>query len=447
MPLAGVLGRVCNHPCEGMCKRGDVDEPIAICSLKRFISDREMKRAKMPPPTFLEKIKQERVAIVGAGPAGLNAAYHLGRRGYQVTIFESLPVAGGMLRVGIPDFRLPAAIVEYDVGFVKQHNVEIQLNQTLGKDFTVEGLFKQGYKAVFLALGAHANQKLDIPGEDAEGVVPGITYLRKVSLGEQVEKGQKVAVLGGGNVAIDAARTALRLGAREVTILYRRTRDEMPALPEEIEEAEDEGIRIDYLVAPTRIVTQNGHVSGLECIRMELGNYDESGRRRPVPIKRSEFMVDVDTLIPAIGYMPDLSSLPSNDGFTAGRGNTLQADPVTLATQVPGVFAGGDLVTGPSMVVEAMAQGYRGAVSVDRYLKGKDLYKDRAYQPVLRIDIPRIEMEGELTAATALRARMPQLGKKRRVRDFSEVNRGFTEKEAMREARRCLRCDLERKGE
>lgn len=447
MPLAGVLGRVCNHPCETMCKRGEVDEPIAICSLKRFISDREMKRAKMSPPTFLEKMKQERVAIVGAGPAGLNAAYHLGRRGYQVTIFEALPVPGGMLAVGIPNFRLPPETIEYDISFIKQHNVEIQLNKTLGKDFTLETLLKQGYKAVFLALGAHANQELKIPGENAEGVIPGITFLRKVNLGKPVEISQRVAVLGGGNVAIDAARAALRLGAKKVSILYRRTRDEMPALPEEIEEAEDEGIHIVYLVAPMRIITENGHVKGLECMRMELGDYDESGRRRPVPVKGSEFVADVETIIPAIGYMPDLSCLPSNDGFAPGKGGTLQVDAVTLATRVPGVFAGGDLVTGPSMVVEAMAQGYRGAVSIDRYLKGKDLYKGRAYQPVLRIDIPKIEMEGDLTAAAALRARMPQLGKKRRVRDFGEVSRGFTEKEAMREARRCLRCDLERKGE
>ncbi|MBP1732548.1 MAG: hydrogenase, partial [Deltaproteobacteria bacterium] len=251
MPLPGIIGRVCNHPCEKMCKRGELDEPIAICALKRYVTDWEIKSGKMPPPTFLERIKEERVAIVGSGPAGLNCAYHLGRRGYQVTILEALPVVGGMLAVGIPDFRLPPEIIEYDVRFIRQHNVDIQLNKALGKDFTVEELLGQGYKAVFLALGAHGNMALNIPGEDAEGVLPGVDFLRRVNLGDDVTVGEKVAVVGGGNVAIDAARMAVRLGAKEVSIVYRRTLEEMPANPEEVEEAEDEKIHMLYLLAPT----------------------------------------------------------------------------------------------------------------------------------------------------------------------------------------------------
>ena len=444
MPLAGVCGRVCNHPCENMCKRGEIDEPIAISSLKRFASDWELRTGKMTPPTFLEKPKAERVAVVGAGPAGLNAAYHLGRRGYPVTIFESLPVAGGMLAVGIPDYRLPRKNLENDIRFICQHNVEIKTGRSLGRDFTIDELLKEGYKAVFLAIGAHLNQKMGTPGEDGDGILPGIHFLRKVNLGEKVSVGEKVAVIGGGNVAIDAARTALRLGAKEVSIVYRRTRDEMPANDEEIEEAEHEKIKILYLVAPTRILAENGKVKGLECQRMELGAFDASGRRRPVPVKGSEFVLEVDMAIPAIGYMPDLSCLPQNDGFKTTRAGTLSVDPITLATHRPGVFAGGDVVTGPSTVVEAMASGYRAALSIDRYLRGKDLYKDRIYQAERRANVPKPEGEEGEATATKPRAGMPVMAVDRRVCTFEEVNFGFDEETAVREAKRCLRCDLER---
>ena len=444
MPLAGVCGRVCNHPCENMCKRGEIDEPIAISSLKRFASDWELQTGNMTPPTFLEKPKAERVAIVGAGPAGLNAAYHLGRRGYPVTIFESLPMAGGMLAVGIPDYRLPRKNLENDIRFICQHNVEIKTGRSFGKDFTIDELLKQGYKAVFLAIGAHLNQKMNTPGEDAVGVSPGISFLRRVNLGEKVKVGEKVAVIGGGNVAIDAARTALRLGAKEVCIVYRRTRDEMPANDEEIEEAEHEKIKILYLVAPIRILAENGKVKGLECQRMELGAFDSSGRRRPVPVKGSEFVLEVDMAIPAIGYMPDLSCLPQNDGFKTTKAGTLSVDPITLATHLPGVFAGGDVVTGPSTVVEAMASGYRAAVSIDRYLKGQDLYKDRFYQAERRADVPKAEAEEGEETTVKPRAGMPAMAEDHRVCTFEEVNLGFGEETAIREAKRCLRCDLER---
>jgi NADH-quinone oxidoreductase subunit F len=444
MPLAGVCGRVCNHPCENMCKRGEIDEPIAISSLKRFASDWELRTGNMTPPTFLEKPKTERVAIVGAGPAGLNAAYHLGRRGYPVTIFESLPMAGGMLAVGIPDYRLPRKNLENDIRFICQHNVEIKTGSVFGKDFTIDGLLKQGYRAVFLAIGAHLNQKMNTPGEDADGVIPGIAFLRRVNLGEKVEVGEKVAVIGGGNVAIDAARTALRLGAKEVSIVYRRTRDEMPANDEEIVEAEHEKIKILYLVAPTRVLAEKGRVKGLECQRMELGAYDTSGRRRPVPVKGSEFVLEVDMAIPAIGYMPDLSCLPQNDGFKTTKAGTLSVDPITLATHLPGIFAGGDAVTGPSTVVEAMASGYRAAVSIDRYLKGQDLYKDRFYQAERRADVPKAEAEEGEETTVKPRVEMPAMAADRRVCTFEEVNLGFDEETAIREAKRCLRCDLER---
>lgn len=443
MPLAGICGRVCTHPCENTCKRSEIDQPVAISSLKRFASDWELKQEKMAPPVFLEKPKTERVAVVGAGPAGLNAGYHLGRRGYAVTIFEALPVAGGMLAVGIPDYRLPRKVLENDIRFICQHRVEIQTGKALGKDFTIDELLKQGYKAVFLAVGAHLNQKMNVPGEEARGVFPGVDFLRRVNLGEKIEVGEKVAVIGGGNVAFDAARTALRMGARDVSIVYRRTRDEMPANDEEIEEAEHEKIKLLYLVAPTRIIAENGKVKGLECQRMELGDFDASGRRRPVPVKGSEFVMEVNAVIPAIGYVPDLSCLPQNDGFKTTKAGTLATDPVTLGTHLPGVFAGGDAVNGPSTVVEAMASGYRAALSIDKYLRGKDLYKDRAYEALRRADVPKVEQEEAGAETTKPRAKMPALAADRRVCTFEEVNLGFDEETAVREAKRCLRCDLE----
>ncbi|NWF93613.1 MAG: NADH-quinone oxidoreductase subunit NuoF [Syntrophaceae bacterium] len=443
MPLAAVCGRVCTHPCENMCKRGEIDQPIAIASLKRFASDWELSSGSMAPPVFLEKPKAERVAIVGAGPAGLNAAYHLGRRGYQVSIFEALPLPGGMLSVGIPEYRLPRRNLMNDIRFICQHHVEIKTGKALGKDFNIDDLFHQGYKAIFLAMGAHKNQRMSIPGEDGPGVLPGVDFLRRVNLGEKVEVGRRVAVIGGGNVAFDAARTALRLGAKEVSIVYRRTRDEMPANDEEIEEAEHEKIKLLYLIAPVEIVRENGRVRGLLCQRMELGDFDASGRRRPIPIKGSEFLMEVETVIPAIGYVPDLSCLPLDGGFKTTKAGTLQVDPITLATDLPGVFAGGDLVTGPSTVVEAMASGYRAAISIDKYLKGQDPRRDRAYQALRRVDVPKAE--GEEEAATSKpRAKMPAMDVNRRVCTFEEVNLGFDEETAVREAKRCLRCDLER---
>jgi len=437
MPLAGICGRVCNHPCEDMCKRGEIDEPLAIASLKRFASDWERNRNKLAPATFVEKMKEARVAIVGAGPGGLNAAYHLGRRGYRVTLFEALPLAGGMLAVGIPDYRLPREVLETDIRFICQHNVEIRTGQALGRDFTIEELFRQGFKAVFLALGAQRDQKLNIPDEEAEGVLPGIDFLRRVNLGEKIPLSGKVAVIGGGNVAFDAARTALRLGAEEVSIVYRRTRDEMPANEEEIAEAEHEKIKLLYLLAPTRVMTAKGRVSGLECQRMELGDFDAGGRRRPVPVKGSEFILGANWVIPAIGYVPDLSG----DGFKATKAGTLSVDPLTLGTHLPGVFAGGDMVTGPSTVVEAMASGYRAAVSIDRFLKGQDLRLDRSFKAEGRAEVPKMEEAGEEETEKPREA-MVALQADRRVCTFEEVNLGFDEETAVREAKRCLRCEL-----
>jgi NADH-quinone oxidoreductase subunit F len=445
MPLAGVCGRVCNHPCEKVCKRGEIDDPIAVSSLKRFAADWEMRQGKLAPPSFIEKPKAERVAVVGSGPAGLNAAYQLGRRGYKVTIFEALPIAGGMLAVGIPDFRLPRDVLDHDIRFISQHNIEIVNGKALGKDFAVQDLFEQGYKAVFLGLGAHMDQKLNLPGEDAEGVLKGVEFLRRANLGEKVAVGERVAIIGGGNVAIDAARMALRLGAKEVAIVYRRTREEMPASVEEIEEADDEKITLMFLLAPTGIITENGRVKGIECQQMALGEYDESGRARPVPIPGSERVIDADTVISAIGYAPQVFRLSRNGEITRNKNGTLVVDDVTLATNMPGVFAGGDVVTGASTVVEAMAGGYQAALSIDRYLRGRDLYEDRVYAAQRRAEVPRTEADAEEAGQERGRSVMPQLPAKERVRGFAEVNAGFEEETALCEAKRCLRCDLEKR--
>jgi len=439
-PLTAVCGRVCTYPCETKCRRGEVDEPIAIASLKRFAADYGAKHGVETKVAVAEP-NDEKVAIVGSGPAGLNAAYHLARKGYEVTIFEALPFPGGMLAVGIPDYRLPRDILQQDIDFIASLGVEIKTNTPIGKDLTLDQLLEQGYKAIFIAVGAHRGQKLGIPGEDGDGVYDGVSFLRDINLGREARVGRRVAVIGGGNVAIDAARSALRLGAEEVSIVYRRSREEMPAAVEEIEEAEHEGVKITYLAAPTKIIGDN-KVKALECQLMMLGEFDASGRRRPLPIEGSEFTLNVDTVIAAIGQSPDLSFLPPDNGFEITRGQTFVVDPVTLATNKPSIFAGGDAVTGPATVIEAMAAGERAAISIDKYLQGKSMTEDRLRPPDERVTLPRAAEELEEKA----RIKTPTLPREERLGGFNQVNLGYSEEMAIEEARRCLRCDLEHQG-
>ncbi len=360
------LGRVCPHPCEEKCNRTYKDKPLCIRDLKRFAAD-------FGDEDAIPKIHPngKKVAVIGAGPAGLACAYDLACAGYGVTIFEALPVAGGMLAVGIPKYRLPRDILNREIDYVKQLGVEIKTGVRIGADIAFEDLFKQGYQAAFIAVGSHRDQKLKIPNEEADGVVSGIEFLRDAALGNPVKLGKRVAILGGGNVAMDAARTSLRLGAQEVIILYRRTRDEMPAIPEEIEASLHEGIKIEYLVAPLEVLVQNGKVAGLKCNRMALGEPDASGRRRPVPIEGSEFELALDTVIPAIGQASDISFLPQDSGIAATTWGTIIADPKTCATSRAGVFAGGDCVTGPWIAVGAVAAGKDGAAAIHQYLQEK----------------------------------------------------------------------------
>lgn len=432
LPLPGVLGRICPHPCEKECNRKELDKPIAICELKRFVAD-QVKEI----PLQKEEAKEERVAIVGSGPAGLTAAAYLAQKGYPVTIFEALPVMGGMLYAGIPSYRLPRNILEEEIKRIQSLGVEIKTNVPIGPKLSLDDLFGQGYRAIFLAVGAHKDQKLGIPGEDNPRVVPGVIFLRKVNLGEKVQVGERVGVIGGGNVAIDAARAALRLGAKEVTIIYRRSREEMPAYQEDIEEAEEEGIRFQFLAAPTEIVSKDGKGISLRCIRMELGEPDASGRRRPIPIKGSDFSVELDTVIPAIGQAPDLSFLKGMEIETTPQG-TLKVDPVTLQTSRQGIFAGGDAVSGPWIAIEAVAAGKEAALSIDRYLRGQNLSEGREKTK------PEKARYGEIYAGQpkAPREEMERLDIEERRRTFSEVKKGFTEEQAKREALRCLNCGL-----
>jgi len=376
-PLPAVCGRICTHPCEGACARGQVDESIAIRDLKRFLTDWEVATDSFATPEKAEA-RSEKVAIIGAGPAGLTAAWYLALEGFAVTIFEALDVAGGMLRVGIPDYRLPPEVLDYEIGCIESLGVEIKLGMSFGLDFTLADLEAQGYQAVFMGLGAHNCLTLGVPGEEAEGVQPGVTFLREAALGLAQSPGEKVVVVGGGNVAIDSARTALRLGAKEVTILYRRTRAEMPAYEDEIEEALEEGVKLEFLAAPVRFISKNGRLTGVEVQRMELGEPDASGRRRPVPVEGSEYVLAADGVLASIGQEPDVSCLEqASCTLEVGRRSCLTADPLTLQTNIPHVFAGGDAVLGPASAVEAIAQGKEAAISIGRYLDGLDLAEGR----------------------------------------------------------------------
>jgi len=440
-PLPLICGRVCNTPCEKKCVAGEWDDPIAIRLLKRFLADYEMKHGivveEKPKPE-----KKEKVAIVGSGPAGLTCAHYLALEGYKVTVFESQEIPGGMLSLCIPDFRLPKEVLKYEVDRIKGLGVEIRTNTTIGKDISLDKL-KEEYNAVFVAIGAYKGFKMKIPGENTDGVIDAIEFLMDVNLGRPVEIGDRVIVVGGGNSAIDAARVARRLG-KDTKILYRRTRAEMPAIKSEIEEALNEGIDIQFLAAPVNVLSSNGRLEAVECIRMELGEMDQSGRRRPVPVDGSEFKVGVDTLILAISQEPDISSLNGSQ-LTISKWNTIEVDPETLSTNIKGIFAGGDVVTGPNTVTEAMAHGKTAAEMIDKYIRGEKL--ERKYE----VTRPELDVEAvKLTEEETKSLKRPQaqfVPTDRRLKDFSEVELGFTEADAIREAKRCLRCDLEAREE
>jgi len=366
--FAGVLGYVCTRPCEANCERGNIDIPVAIRSIKAFLADYELKagRKKVTP---VKNTKKDKVAVIGAGPGGLSGAYDLIKQGYPVTVFEASSKAGGLMRWGIPEFRLPRNIVDNEISYIEELGVEIKTNTPVTD---LDDIFKQGYKAIYLATGCPVNLKLGIPNEDAEGVINALDFLRQVNSGADVKLGNRVAVIGGGNAAVDVARVARRIGAEEVTIIYRRSKVEMPAMENEIEEAEKEGVEVNILTTPVAVLTEKSRLSGLRCVRMELGEPDESGRRRPSPIKGSEYEVPVDNVIMAIGQAVDKEAFKEID-----KDRAIKVDGFSFATSREGVFAGGDVVSGPSDIIGAIGAAKEAAISIDRYLRGVDTREER----------------------------------------------------------------------
>jgi NADH-quinone oxidoreductase subunit F len=445
-PFPAICGRICHHPCEGRCRRGELDESVDIRALKRFAADWYFDHViELPEPVPFPKTRSQKIAVVGAGPCGLSCAYFLAQIGYPTTIFEVLPIGGGMLSVAIPDFRLSREVIEKEIEYIIKRGVEIKFDTPINVNFTIEDLRKSGFEAVFIAAGAQRSQRIGIPGEieDLEGFYHGLRFLRDVKVGKAVRIGRRVAVIGGGNVALDASRTALRLGADEVDIFYRRSREEMLVTEVEYNEALAEGIRTNFLVSPTRIVSDKWKVTGLQCIRMSLAEPDASGRRRPVPISGSEFFVEADTVIAAVGQAPDLSFLPPDSALERTRWERLVVDENRLTTNVPGVFAGGDFVSGPGMVIDAIAAGRRAAIAIDKYLRG-DTSRVEIYDLKPSVIEEVIIKEEEETWEPQFRPEMSRLSIEERKRSFKETELGFSEEKALQEAKRCLRCDLER---
>lgn len=362
VPFPAAYCWVCLHPERAMLDRQFVEDAI-----RNATSSYAKKKRRKAVST--QKSDKHRVAVIGSGPAGLTAAFELSKKGFPVTVFEAMPKLGGMLQKCLPTYRLPKDVLRAEIEHMKDSGIEFRTNTPVGKDLTIEGLRQEKYAAIFIAAGAHRSTELDVEGCNLEGVTYALEFLKEANLGK-AEVGEKVIVIGGGNVAVDAARTAYRMGAKEVVILYRRSREEMPASPWEILEAENEGVKTQFLVSPKRIRGQNGRVKALECIKMGLGEPDDTGRRAPVPVENSEFTVKTDRVILAVGEKPDLTFLPTNIQIT--KAGTIAVDPFTMETSMPGVFAGGDVVSGPATVVEAIVAGKRAASSIERYIKGEN---------------------------------------------------------------------------
>lgn len=429
-PFISVCGRICDHPCEKMCRRSDIDEPLAIRALKRYIADN---MADYASPVFRPIAEKPEVAIVGSGPAGLSCAYFLALLGRSSVIFEAAPVPGGMLALGIPEFRLPKEILQKEIDFVVSHGVELRTDSRVDD---VNELIEQGFKSVFVATGAQTGKAINIDGIDFEGVVDSLAFLRDRALGKGMNcTGKRIVVLGGGNGAVDAARSAVRLGAKQVTILYRRTREEMPAYEEEIEEAINEGVELVTLSVPGRILGADGVVAGIEFLKAELGKAELDGRRRPVPIEGSESTIECDMVIPAIGQVPSTEVVNRCEGLKVTDAGTVNVDRVTFKTGNDKVFAGGDCVTGAASVIEAIAAGQKAAVHIDRMLGGMgELPEDKGFS---------LRKPDEAVSEPIQRVQEKNISLSKRKRGFAEVVLGLDREQAVGEAQRCLRCDLE----
>jgi NADH-quinone oxidoreductase subunit F len=441
-PLPSVCARVCNHPCEEKCRAGTSGgQPISIRELKRFVVDRFSRPQVRPARTRKDNNDATKVAVIGSGPAGLTAAHYLSMAGYKVTVWEADKEPGGMLISCIPAYRLPRTVLRQEINSLIDDHVTIKCDTVFGKDITIDSLFDDGYKAIFLAIGAHESRRLNVSGEDSLGVYPSIQFLKRFNLqGERLAQG-RVGIVGGGNSAIDAARVAIRQeGVKSVTVLYRRTRREMPAFSEEIDACLDEGINLMTLVSPSKIIGENNHLTGLELLKNNLGERDASGRRQPVPIPGSQFVMPLDTLIVAVGEQPKTEYLATTK-LNIDKSGIVKVDPETLATNRPGVFAGGDLVRGPNTVVDAIADGKTAAVMIERYLRGEKLQQPKLpRRPKIYIES---KTEETTEGKTPIRVKLSSLPIEQRQKSFAEVNLRLSEPAAIEETHRCLRCDLD----
>ena len=439
-PFPWVCGLVCTRPCEFMCVRGRIDKPVSIKYLKAFAAEKAMLDRRYVTPAK-EPDKGQKVCVIGAGPAGMSAAYYLSLKGYGVRVIEALPTAGGMMLLGIPRYRLPCRVIDLEVTMLEELGVEFRFNTKFGKDVTLDSLESEGFAAFFIAIGAHKSFSLKIPGEkDYPQVTQAIDLLRRVAMGDWKIPGDRVVIIGGGNVAIDAARTCLRLGCKEVRIAYRRSHSEMPADVEEVEQAEEEGVKISFLTIPVEILGQNGQVTALRCIRAEMTVQESSSRKIPVPVEGSEYLIETDAVISAIGQQVDQDCLSSLHRLKWTRRNTLFVSKINMKTSVPGVFAAGDAVLGPATVIEAIGGGKRAADAIDRYLS--DMPQPRMPPvPVRRGRVDWIEMPARVKMELK-RPEMSLLPIERRRKTFQQVEIGYTEKRARQEAARCLRCDI-----
>ena len=443
-PFPAVCGRICIHPCELKCRRGELDEPVAIRSLKRFASDWYFDHIGNPEEPF-PVTKDQKVAVVGAGPAGLTCAYFLAKMGYRVTVYESQSVAGGMLGITIPEFRLPRKVIQEEVAYIESCGVEIRYNSPIDAQHTVNDLLEEGYHSVFIGAGAQASKRINIPGEE-EGLVGlhyGLQFLTDIRSGKEIQLKGKVVVLGGGNVAIDVARTALRVGAQDVQIFYRRTKEEMPAWEKDIEEAIEEGIVINPLWAPKRIIHHGGTITGIEFMR-SMTVFDEEGHSSLKINEEVTQMVKAETIIISIGQAPDISFLSKDSQLERALWGSLVVDENTLSTNIPGVFAGGDFTTGPSIVINAIASGRRAALAIEKYLKGEKGRVEIVDEKTAMKEDIGLALDEE-TQEEKPRIKIQLENPEERVRDFREVEKGFSKEEAYLEAMRCLRCDLEEK--
>ncbi len=430
LPLPASIGRICPHPCEKQCRRQYVDEPVSIAFLKSFVADMDLSRETYFPE--IESDTNKKVAIIGGGPAGLTAAYFLRKQGHSVTVYEQMPKMGGMLRYGIPEYRLPKAVLDKEIKLIEDMGVELKNNVNIGKDISFDAI-KNDYDATLVAIGAWNSSKMRVQGEDLQGVWGGIDFLREVALGNKPEIGKNVAVCGGGNTAMDACRVAVRLGAENVYVIYRRTKDEMPADPQEILESEEEGVVYKFLTNPIEFTGENGKLNGVILQKMELGEPDESGRRRPVAIEGATEEIALDSVIMAIGQYPNLIGFES---LEATRKNTISADESRFTTSLEGVFAVGDATNkGADIAIAAIGEAQKASVIIDRYLNGETVGYKKPYfveRDSKSIDYSKFEKSP--------RAKMPHMAPADRKTNFKEVNFGFTEETAKKEANRCLEC-------